>query len=71
MSSTLWQVSSRVSGSDSIIRNHHCNSAKSNMFSAVQHPQPIEAYISKEVAAGRIIGPMSAPREVGAPVVRD
>ena len=38
--------------------SHRCNSAKSNMFSAVQHPQPIEAYISKEVAAGRIIGPI-------------
>ena len=38
--------------------SHRCNSAKSNMFSAVQHPQPIEAYISKEVAAGQIIGPI-------------
>ena len=38
--------------------SHRCNSAKSNMFSAVQHPQPIEAYISKEVAVGLIIGPI-------------
>ena len=52
-------------------KNHRCNSAKSNMFSVVQHPQPIEVYISKEVAAGRIIAPMSVPREVGAPVARD
>ena len=44
-------------------KNHCCNSAKSNMLSAVQHPQPIEAYISKEVAAGRIIGPVSADVE--------
>ena len=44
-------------------KNHRCNSAKSNMLSAVQHPQPIEAYISKEVAAGQIIGPMSADVE--------
>lgn len=33
------------------------------MFSVVQHPQPFEAYISKEVAAGRIIGPVSTDVE--------
>ena len=33
------------------------------MLSVVQHPQPIETYISKEVAAGRIIGPVSADVE--------
>ena len=38
-------------------QNCHCVSAKSNMLSASQHPQPIETYISKELAAGRIIGP--------------
>ena len=38
-------------------KNHRCNSAKSNMLSAIQHPQPIEVYISKEVAAGRDFWP--------------
>ena len=33
------------------------------MFSAVQHPQPIEVYLSKEVAAGRIIDPVPADVE--------
>jgi len=44
-------------------QNCHCVSAKSNMLSASQHPQPIETYISKELAAGRIIGPLPASVE--------
>ena len=38
--------------------SHSCVAAKRNMVSACQHPEPIEAYLSKEVGAGRIIGPL-------------
>ena len=37
---------------------HTCTSAKRNMLSAVQHPQPIASYIEKEHLAGRIVGPL-------------
>ena len=35
-----------------------CRSVQRNMLSATQHPEPIEAYLSKEVSAGRIVGPL-------------
>ena len=35
--------------------SHRCVAAKCNMVSALQHPEPIEAYLSKEVGAGRPI----------------
>lgn len=35
-----------------------CASAKRNMQSAVEHPEPIEKYIDGEVRAGRILGPL-------------
>ena len=37
---------------------HSCVSARRNMISALQHTEPIEAYLSKEVGAGRMIGPL-------------
>ena len=61
MPGTLWQLGIKQGFRIRFnYKNRHCNSAKSNMLSAVQHPQPIEAYISKQVAAGWIIGPMLA-----------
>jgi len=44
-------------------QNCYCVIAKSNMLSASQHPQPTETYISKELVAGRIIGPLPASVE--------
>ena len=41
----------------------HCKSARRNMLSATQHPEPIERYISAEVEAGRILGPLPAGTE--------
>ena len=41
----------------------HCTSARRNMLSATQHPQPIERYIFAEVGAGRILGPLPAGME--------
>ena len=43
--------------------NHTCTSAKRNMLSAVQHPQPIDKYITKERQAGRIVGPLPLTTE--------
>ena len=37
---------------------HSCVSARRKMISALQHPEPIEAYLSKEVGASRMIGPL-------------
>ena len=39
-------------------RNHKCISAPRNMVSAKQNPQPIQEYLTKELNAGRIIGPL-------------
>ena len=44
-------------------RNHRCTSARRNMLSAVQHPQPIDNYITQERRAGRIIGPLPLSTE--------
>ena len=35
-----------------------CTSAASNMQSARQHPEVIDAYLAAEVRAGRVLGPM-------------
>ena len=35
-----------------------CKSAKTNMQSAVQNPQVIDDYLSREVALGRVLGPL-------------
>ena len=37
---------------------HSCVAARRNMISALQHPEPIEGCLSKEVGGGRIIGPL-------------
>ena len=39
--------------------SHSCTSSGRNMISARLHPQPIKAYIERELAVGRIIGPLS------------
>ena len=44
-------------------RNHRCTSARRNMLSAVQHPQPIDNYITQERRADRIIGPLPLSTE--------
>lgn len=38
--------------------DHQCSSAKDNMRSAAQNPRVVEGYLEKEVAAGRIVGPV-------------
>ncbi len=40
-----------------------CKSARSNLFSATQHPAPVQAYLDEECTAGRVAGPF-APDEV-------
>lgn len=39
-------------------RSCHCRSAKQNMHSASEHPEPIEAYLQKECDRGTIVGPL-------------
>ena len=39
--------------------SHSCTCSGRNMISAKLHPLPIQAYIERERAAGRIIGPLS------------
>ena len=38
---------------------HSCRSAKKNMASAIQHPEPVGEYLSRELQVGRILGPIS------------
>ena len=39
-----------------------CASVQWNILSAAQHPEPIEAYLAKEVRLGRILGPLPGGR---------
>ena len=41
----------------------HCTSARRNMLSVTQHPEPIDCYISAEVGAGRILSLLPAGTE--------
>ena len=44
--------------------SNSCTSIGSNMSSAIFHPQQIQEYIEREIAAGRVIGPMLDITEV-------
>ena len=47
---------------------HSCRSASRNMEWAGQHPLPVQKYLEKELAAGRIVGPLD--REVNVHISR-
>ena len=42
---------------------NRCVGSGRNMLSASQHPEPIQAYLSKELSLGRIIGPLPSGME--------
>lgn len=39
-------------------RELKCRSAKNNMKSALQNPDPVEKYLAEELQAGRVVGPL-------------
>ena len=47
-----------------------CVQAKNNMQSALQHPSVVEEYLQKEVALGRVIGPVPLTRVPGIQINR-
>ena len=51
-------------------RRHICRPAGSNMKSAIDNPRPVQEYLDKELAAGRIIGPFDPQSVQGAQVSR-
>ena len=44
-------------------QTHSCRSSPGNMASARMHPQPIQEYLTRELEAERIVGPL-APGDV-------
>ena len=41
------------------VRPRQCRPAKGNMRSALTNPHPVDEYLREELAAGRVIGPLS------------
>ena len=45
-------------------REHRCKQATGNMISAIKNPQPVAEFLSTELKAGRIIGPLEKPPDM-------